>query len=389
MPTKVLGDLAKLPAVSAALLFLLFSISCGSSNNTNVVCNLPSASSSTCVCPSSGVAGCPAILNEYLYTTGSSGQVLEFDISTETGVLSNLNSTATGPSSTGLAYVNDQFVYISDPSHAQLDGFSFTQTGGLATLAGSPFSIGSSSVPQGLASPPNGSVFLYAADNGAVDALSVSTSGVPTPITGSPFPSGTNSYLATDADAEFVFTSIDDPPGGIFGFTIGPTGALTEIPGSPFAIPGQTVANSQPAGIVANVNNVYAALTGSNQIAAFTITTGTGVLTPVANSPFPAGTGPTALALNDTFLYAINSADSTISGYSVDSSTGALIPLANSPFSIAGNGLSFDFTKQYLYVSGASGIQAFAIDSSTGNLTPIPGSPFAASDVLSLIVVPE
>jgi 6-phosphogluconolactonase len=389
MATKAFGNRLRLLAASAALLLPLFLISCGSSSSTNVVCNPPSSNSSTCVCPGSGVQGCPALLNEYLYTTGSSGQVLDFNINTETGALTNLNSTATGPASMGFAYVNDQFIYISDPTHGQLDGFSFTQTGGLNVLSGSPFSVGPSSVPQGLSSPPNGSIFLYAADNGAVDAFSVSTSGVPTPITGSPFPSGTNSYLTTDADGDFVFTSIDDAPGGIFGFTIGSTGALTEIPGSPFAIPGQTVANSQPAGIVASGNTVYAALTGSNQIAAFSITTSTGVLTPVANSPYPAGTAPTTLALSGTFLYAINSADSTISGYSVDSSTGALAPLANSPFSIAGNALSFDFTKQYLYVSGSTGIQAFSVDSTTGDLTLITGSPYAASDVLSLIVVPE
>jgi 6-phosphogluconolactonase len=387
MPTKALGNPLRLLAASAMLLLHALLVSCGSSNGTQI-CNAPS-SSSTCVCGASAVQGCPAQLIEYLYTSGGSGQVLAFNIDTSTGVLTGPISTMTGAASIGMALVDDQFVYVSDPSHTQLDGFSFNQSGALNTLSGSPFSAGQSSAPQGLASPTSGAQLLYAADNAAVDAFSISTTGVPAAITGSPFSSGTNTYLTTDPDGFFVFTSIDDAPGGIFGFTVGSTGALTEIAGSPFAIPGQSVANSQPSGIVANELCVYAALTGSNQIAAFTITSGTGVLTPVPNSPFPAGNAPTVLVLTDSFLYAINSVDSTISGYSVDSSTGALTSLANSPFSIAGTAVTADFSGQYLYVSGATGIQAFTIDSTTGNLAAISGSPFAASDVVSLIVVQQ
>jgi 6-phosphogluconolactonase len=387
MPGKALGNPLRFLAASALLLLPLLLIACGTSTKQMVACPL-AGNGSTCSCDVV-VAGCPLQLNEYLYTSSGSGQVLAFSITDSTGALTSLNSTVTGPASAGLTYVDDRFVFISDPAHAQLDGYSFDQTGGLSALAGSPFSLGQSSAPQGLASPPNGAQLLYAADGAAVDAFSTSTAGVPAVIPGSPFASGTNSYLTTDPNGQFVFTSIDDAPGGIFGFTIGSTGALSIIPGSPFAIPGQTVANSRPAGIAANENNVYAALTGSNQIAAFSITAGTGVLTPVANSPYAAGTAPTALVLANSYLYAVNSIDSTISGYSIDSSTGALTPLANSPFSIAGTALTADFTGEYLYVSGSTGIQAFSVDSSTGNLALISGSPYAASDVLSLVVVPE
>ncbi|HEY1658905.1 MAG TPA: beta-propeller fold lactonase family protein [Candidatus Sulfotelmatobacter sp.] len=390
MPENTTGNPSRLLAASALLLLPIFLVSCGS--NTRVVCNPPSSASgasTTCGCVGTATTACPLQQNEYLYTSGTTGQVLAFNIVAGTGALSSPISTMTGTASMGIALVEDQFVYISDPLHAQLDGFSFGQSGALNTLTGSPFSLGNPSIPQGLASPTSGLNMLYAADDGAVDAFSISEAGVPTSIAGSPFPSGTNLYLTTDPYGQFVFTSVDDPPGGIFGFTIGSTGGLTEIPGSPFSIPGQTVANSQPSGIVANELYVYAALTGSNQIAAFSITNGTGVLTQVANSPFSAGAEPTAMVLTNSFLYVINSLDFTISGYSVDSSTGALAPLANSPFSIAGTALTADSFGQYLYVSGPTGIQAFTIDSGSGNLTPITGSPFAASDVVSLIVAQE
>jgi len=379
---------AELLAASAALPFVLLLGSC-SSNQSPIICNLPSAGSGTCVCEVNGAGACPAQLNEYLYTSGGSGQVLTFDIAPLTGALSGPTSTLSGPASTGIALASSQFVYVSDPSHGQLDGFSIGQDGTLNTLAGSPFSVGQSISPQRLASATNGSMLLYATDDGGVDAFSISSTGIPMVVSGSPFPSGTNSYLTTEPNGQYVYTSIDDPPGGIFGFTIGSTGALSEIAGSPFRIPGQTVANSQPAGIVDNELYVYAALTGSNQIAAFSVTQSTGALTPIANSPFSAGNGPTALALTNSFLYAINSADSTISGYSINSSTGALTPLANSPFAIAGTALSADFRGQYLYVSGATGIQAYSVASSTGDLTAIAGSPFSASGVLSLVVVAQ
>jgi len=148
------------------------------------------------------------------------------------------------------------------------------------------------------------------------------------------------------------------------------------------------VANSQPAGIVDNGAYVYAALSGSNQVAAFSIGS-TGALTALAGSPFAAGSAPTAMAIADNFLYTINSGDGTISGYSVNSSTGVLTPLAGSPFAIAGTALTADFSNQYLYVTGANGIAAFSIGSMTGNLTAVSGSPFPGSGLVGLTVVGE
>jgi hypothetical protein len=53
------------------------------------------------------------------------------------------------------------------------------------------------------------------------------------------------------------------------------------VTGSPFPIPGQTVSDSLPAGIVDTGTFVFVGLSGTNQIAAFAIVSGTGALTPV------------------------------------------------------------------------------------------------------------
>jgi hypothetical protein len=120
---------------------------------------------------------------------------------------------------------------------------------------------------------------------------------------------------------------------------------------------------------------------------------GTGALTPVPNSPFPAGTVPFALVWNGSLLspgnllYAIDSSDGTISGYSINSTNGVLTPVSGFPFSIAGLSMATDSFGQYLYVASPIGIQAFAINISSGALTPSTGSPFAASGATLLTVV--
>jgi 6-phosphogluconolactonase (cycloisomerase 2 family) len=379
VPANQLRTFAKLLAVVALSLALA---SCGT--NTPFVCDAPIPSSGTCVC-SSGTAACPISPGpEFLYATGS-GQILAFSIDHNSGALATIGSVA-GPSMTfGLTAVNNQFLYASDASNAQLDGFSIDQTtGALALLANSPFSTGTISLPQGLASPL-GSDILYAADVGGVDAFSVSTAGVPTALSESPFPSGTNLFLAVDPSGKFLYTSLDNPPGSVFGFTIDSTGSLTAVPNSPFTIPGQTIPNSRPFGIVDTGSYVYAALSGTNQIAAFSIVSGTGALTPVLNSPFLTGATPITLVSASGFLYALN--DGGIFGYSVNSSTGVLTPLSDSPFAIVGSSMAADYFGEYLYVAGLTGIQAFSIDSTSGTLIPVVSLPVSASGIVTMTAV--
>jgi 6-phosphogluconolactonase len=387
MPTNLLRTPAKLLAVMALSLAVT---SCGS--NGNIVCNTaPSTSNNSGICMcGTGTAACPISPGpEFLYTASSGSQILVFSIDHTSGALTAIGS-APGPSvGLGITAVNNQFLYVSEPIDSMggpLYGFSIDQTtGALTALAGSPFSTGTFSVPIGLASPTSTSV-LYAADVGGVDAFTINTTGTPTALSGSPFSSsGANLFLTIDPSGQFLYTSIGDPPGSIFAFTINSTGALTAVPGSPFTIPGQTVANSRPYGIVDTGAYVYAALSGANQVAAFSIVSSTGALVPVPGSPFSAGEAPLALVLAGNFLYALN--DGGISGYSINSSTGVLSPLAGSPFAIIGGSMTTDFFGQYLYVAGLTGIQAFSIDSTTGVLTPVADSAFLASGPVALTVV--
>src|SRR5580658_1001009 len=393
MPTDPLRTPAKLFAVVALSLVLA---SCGTSTPRVVCTALPGStgSISTCTC-GPGIAACPINPGpEFLYATSIEGQVLSFSIDqNNNGALTAIGSLP-GPSiSLGLTSVSNQFLYASDTHNSQIDGFSINQTtGALTALAGSPFSTGTLSVPGGLAAPPGGlgsspgSSLLPATDSGTIDTFTISAAGVPTALSGSPFVPGVVFSIVVDPSGNFLYAADDDPPGGIFAFTTDSAGALAPVPDSPFTIPGQTVADSQPMGIVDNGSYVYAALSQANQIAAFSIAS-SGALMPVPNSPFPAGTAPTAVAFAGNFLYAINSSDETISGYSLDPANGVLTPLSDSPFAIVGVSMATDYFGQHLYVAGSTGIQAFSIDSTSGALTPVSGSPFPAFGPTLLTVV--
>jgi len=370
------------------LLLLTLSLALAGCGTTGVhVCN---ASGTNCCGP------CPLQPGpDMLYATTSltnPNQILTMTIDPKTGALSAASSTPGPSNSLGLTGVNSQFLFASDTFSAEIFGYSINQTtGALSAVAGSPFTTGLFSVPAGLGTAPGSPMsFLYAADVGGIDGYSVDpTTGLPTLILGSPFPSGTNLWLTVDPSGKFLYSTDQDPPGGIFAFTIDSTGALTRVAGSPFTIPGQTVSNSQPAGIVDTGKFVYAGLSATGQIAAFSIVSATGALTPVPGSPFAAGNNPDLLVLGgfDNFLYARNASDGTISGYSIDPNSGVLSPVAGSPFPIPGVTLATDYLQQYLYVTGAGGIQAFSIDSTTGALTAVAGSPFPATGAFYMTTV--
>jgi 6-phosphogluconolactonase (cycloisomerase 2 family) len=346
-------------------------------------------------CPLTNGCGCGAgsqvcIAPQFLYAAGTSGQVTVFPI-TSTGALGSSTS-VTGPSLTlGMTVLDNQFLYVSNPLAeigAAVNAWTIGPgTGTLTTVAGSPFPLGAYSVAGGLATDSALQV-IYVADAGKIDVLQADSTGALKSISGSPFLSGTNLYLTVDPQNRFLFASDDDPPGSVLAFTINSSGGLAAVQGSPF--PANSAANTQPGQIVVDTSGsfVYTTLTSTGQVAAFSISTTApiGALTAVPGSPFAAGSQPLSLATVNSYLYVSNAGDGTISGYSINSTNGVLTPLAGSPFAIRGAALAIDTLGPYLYASGASGILAFSINTQNGKLSPIAGSPFAAPQALVMTV---
>lgn len=390
--------LARVIFIVAGLGALSLVPGCGSNKQT--VCNLPvassSSSSSLCSC------ACPVEFSPYLYAAGNNGEIASFPIDEPGGALGAPATTAGPTTSVGIAQFNNQFLYASDPQllgESAIDMWSIDNgTGALTPVAGSPFMLGPSSVPAGLAladnvgPQPNGpGVYLYVADAGQIDALQVNTStGALTAVPGSPFTSGTNSYVTVDGTDHFVYAADEDAPGGILAFTIDTsTGALTAVPGSPFLIGSN--ANPVSVGqIVAGFVDgyLYATLPATGQVAGF-YADSNGVLTAVPGSPFAAGSGATAILMvnapgSNAVVYVANETAGSISGFSIDAS-GALIPLASSPYAAAGVTALVPDPFYHLYAYGGSGITVFNILSS-GELTPV-GSPLAFSGATVLTYV--
>jgi len=372
------------PGIFLILAGLLALAGCGSSNGIHV-CSLTG-----CCGPASAACAAP----QYLYATGLNGQVDVFPIINGTGMPGSPTSTP-GPARTlGMAALNNQFLYVSDPQAtvggtSTIDAWSIDLgTGALKTVSGSPFSLGPLSFAGGLATNSPAQV-LYVGDAGRIDALKADATGALSPILGSPFPAGVNLYLTVDPQNRFLFASEETPPGSVLAFTIdASTGGLNPVQGSPFpTIPGY-VGNTQPSEIVVDSSGsfVYTGLLATGQVAAFSIVPSTGALNPVPGSPFTAGKGPIALATVSNFLYVSNALDGTISGYSINPTTGVLTPLANSPFPIPAGPLAASPFGGFLYTTGSGGLLTLVVNPQTGALTPA-GSviPYAGATVLTLV----
>src|SRR4029077_5005315 len=135
---------------------------------------------------------------------------------------------------------------------------------------------------------------------------------------------------------------------------------------------------------------VFVGNEGSNDVSAFAVNNTTGALTAVPGSPFAAGTDPKAMALyGSSALYVANAGSNNVSAYSIDEGTGALAPLLPGPSTIATGKSPTSVVvvpgASVVYVAnhgGSNDISAFSID-----LTPVPGSPFpAGGNPLSLAV---
>jgi 6-phosphogluconolactonase (cycloisomerase 2 family) len=126
---------------------------------------------------------------------------------------------------------------------------------------------------------------------------------------------------------------------------------------------------------------VYAAIPAANQILGYREDPNSGVLTPLAGSPFATGasSAPQALVIHPSkkFLYVVNSQEGDISLFTI-ASTGAITEVT--PRTKTGGTtpmlLTIDSTGGFLYVAeaGSQDIAVFSIDSGSGALTPV-GSP--------------
>ena len=370
-----------------------------------------------------GIAAEPR--GKYLYVTDANEGVIAYTTDSTTGEVSLVSNSATGPGAASIAVVepgaSSSPVPVSlsiSPSSATivtttlgnqvqftlLATFSDGSTGFLtdsASWSSSNPSIGT--VAYGLVTAKAyGSILITASfgalsasapveiQSSALETISLSPSAFTSHAgTGVPF-RATGTYqdgTTTDLTSLVSWQSSDPAVASIdkTGFALAATQGTTTITASSEGISGSAnlnvVAAASPSGqfghFVYSGGLGFGTWTGASKlINGYSISGGTGDLTPVALSPFAAGGSVEALAAHPSgnFLYAtiLGSGATSVAGFSVDAESGGLSPVPG--LSQVGDGsiLVVAPNGKFLYVGGSNGtIECLSINAATGALTPI------------------
>lgn len=191
--------------------------------------------------------------------------------------------------------------------------YSVTGAGKTTPLPGSPFTTGTS--PGAVTFSPTGSAFdllAVANGNGSVSMFTVG-SGAVAPVPGSPFAVGTTPFSVAFSPNSALLATADLNTDAVSVFSVGFTGKLTQVSGSPFAVGTGTAPSSvafSPGGALlatADFGNVKRGSTFygyGKQLSLFSVSSA-GALAPLSISPVTTGKGADAVAFSpDGFLLA-------------------------------------------------------------------------------------
>lgn len=192
--------------------------------------------------PTQTVASVADTSNKLLFVlTASSISVFSIDATTGALTLSvpSFPLPSTNLPTVGMAAtVPGNFLYVALSSANAIAAFSFNpSTGALTQVSGSPFPSGKG--PFTLTATAN-AVYVANTQDQTISAFSWdSTTGALTQISGSPFAAPSVGGMLTTLDGQWLYVPsvqhVSSPQvNAILGFSIGSSGTLTPLPGSPF-----------------------------------------------------------------------------------------------------------------------------------------------------------
>jgi 6-phosphogluconolactonase len=287
-----------------------------------------------------------------------------------------------------------QTAYVTTPLNNGVTAFRVnTNTGNLSQILGSPYPTGIS--PTAIRVHPSGK-FAYVSNAGedSVSLYTIGSTGALTEVTPRTVTGDDPSDLLIDPSGKFLFT-VNTAGNTVSSFSIdSKSGALTSVG------PATQTAGFTPihGAMTPSGKFLYVANSGSATISGFAVD-GSGGLAPVPNSPIKVGSGPNWIAIDpaEKFLYVANLQDGTFSGFNIDSATGALQAMGGSPFGVSTgttivplSSLVVDASGKYLYVTAlttGNNVYEFSIDGTSGVPTAsISGSPVPAGSAAAFIV---
>lgn len=381
-----------------------------------------------------GITSCsPSNTIDYLFVTSNSpsGQIASYHVDDISGALDQVVGS---PVSSGgndpvalVASPNQQFLYVANRDSNNIALFTIG-TDGQVALTGNP-TITPGSRPSSIAinstgtllfvvdsygpgfsetNPGPGALIVYPiASSGALGSPVVSRSLPYVPV--QCFPSGvavtpndsfvyvtnTNAYLTTTSNPATIPPTGPTCPnqGTISGFSVASNGVLSPLAGSPY------LAGSTPTGIAIDPTSrfLYATDSSQNQLIAYNILT-SGGLYPLNNGPFATGTFPVGVVVDprDQFIYVTNYNGGTVSEYNVNQAFGA--PSANADGSTTSQAagptcIAVDpALGRYVYASDYLGadIGAMELDPNSGTLGSIQAAPYpSVGKPTCLVMVPH
>jgi 6-phosphogluconolactonase len=332
----------------------------------------------------------------YVGTTGGGGlrpsSVAAYTLDGSTGFLTPAPGSSVTFGSQPLSISVDpagKFLYVVTYRSSDVSAYAIDRaTGALTALPGSPFSAPGCCLYQTEIDPSGR--FLYVAaqtDTGGIGSIYAftidATTGALTPVPGSPYdiggaivagrpltidPAGQFLYINT-ANTGIQLFSIDGSTGALkpvgntspfysaYCLSIGPSGRFAYVKGlsevwiyaidptthsislnsnSPFPTALDTGCFTiDPTGRLAYLNNIGS--THGDYFSGYAIDAASGVLTPIAGSPFgiPAFSGPIAFDPSGAYAFQVSPVANTIAVYDMSKGDGVPGPVAYSPFSVS------------------------------------------------------
>ena len=307
-------------------------------------------------------------------------------------------------------YVNDNALYDLVPGNANtVSAFRLNADGSLTAIAGSPFFAHTDNfgcwagyvAPKTIITVGN---YLYVSNcfYQTISGFSIDpTTGVLALLPGASTALLPQSSFQPDIplvatpDGAYLVAVLDPGAGSttdLHVFSISGTGALSEVVGSPFPAACPFVVSTT---ISPNGSFLAASCPALDQILVFAIGAG-GTLTPVPGSPFSAGAFPPGIPMSLEFDAAsahlfVGVAALSITGivavYDI-AANGSITPIAGSPFQLAGAGLDSQFALlgadgNFLFVSNqdSASITSYTV-AANGSLALVAGSPFSGGGLV-------
>ena len=298
-------------------------------------------------------------------------------------VATALAVTGIGLTATGASASASVQLYAPGYGNDEVFVFDYGADGSLTPLSGSPFPTGSGGTIGFGISPDGKRAVAPHLVGSTVSGFSIDSSGALSSPTSAP---ATRTYTpVTSPDNVHVYIPSDGGPadGGVYAFTLGPGGELTQLGSGLF---GDT--DVYVVAITPDARFLYSL--GVGGITRFRIEPD-GSLTPLGTTA-PGGTGATSISItpNGRFLYTVNNSSDDVTGFSIGAdgalaSTGSPTPVTGLQDALPE--ISPDGRFLYVPVSSTDTVVTLAI-AGDGGLTQV-GSPATAGTTDGVSAVTE